>query len=121
MTVTTTRRQVLAFRLRRQHLARRLAAAKLADATATCSVRNSPAGSAQVALLARVNGVSEDRVFAALSDRSLIEVQDARLVPALVRPEDMAVFTVGGIGTDDASLREKFGRNAAKALAAEVS
>src|SRR5262245_19052043 len=115
--VTTTRRQVLAFRLRRQHLARRLGAAKMAEATATCGVRNSPAGSAQVALLARVDGVSEDGVSAALSDRSLVEVQDPRMVPALVRPEDLAVFTVGGIGTDDASLREKFGRGAAKALA----
>jgi Winged helix DNA-binding domain len=90
----------------------------MADATATCGVRNSPAGSAQVALLARVDGLSEDRVSAALSGRSLVEVPDPRLVPALVRPEDLAVFTVGGIGIDDASLREKFGRGAAKALAA---
>ena len=118
MAVMTARAQLLAFRLGRQHLTRRLAAARMADATATCSVRNSPAGSAQVALLARVNGLSEERVSAALSGRSLVEVQDPRLVPALVRPEDMAVFTVGGIGTDDASQREKFGKIAAKALAA---
>ncbi len=117
MVVTTTRRQVLAFRLRRQHLARRLGAARMAEATATCSMRNSPPGSAQVALLARVTGVSEERMSAALSDRRLVEVHDPRMVPALVRPEDMAVFTVGGIGTD-ASLREKFGRVTAKALAA---
>src|SRR6185369_11555808 len=58
------------------------------------------------------------RVSAALSERSLVEIQDPRLVPALVRREDMAVFTVGAFGTDDASLREKFGRAAAKALAA---
>jgi len=115
--VTATRTQVLAFRLRRQHLVRRLGTARMADATATCGVRNSPVGSAQVALLARVNGVSQDRVSAALSERSLVEVQDPRMVPALVRPEDLAVFTIGGIGTDDASLREKFGRVAAKALA----
>ena len=117
MAVTATRTQVLAFRLRRQHLVRRLGTARMADATATCGVRNSPVGSAQVALLARVNGVSQDRVSAALSERSLVEVQDPRMVPALVRPEDLAVFTIGGIGTDDASLREKFGRVAAKALA----
>jgi hypothetical protein len=115
--VTATRTQVLAFRLRRQHLVRRLGTARMADATATCGVRNSPVGSAQVALLARVNGVSQDRVSAALSERSLVEVQDPRMVPALVRPEDLAVVTIGGIGTDDASLREKFGRVAAKALA----
>ena len=116
--MTVTRRQVLAFRLRRQQLARRLAATRMAEVVATCGVRNSPPGSAQVALLARVNGVSADRVAAAVSDRSLAEVEDARLVPTLVRPEDVAVFTVGGISTDDASLCEKFGRAVAKALAA---
>jgi Winged helix DNA-binding domain len=115
--VTTARRQVLAFRLRRQHLVRRLSAARLGDATAACSVRNSPPGSAPVALLARVNGVSEDRVSAALSDRRLVEVHGPRLVPALVPPEDMAVFTVGGIGSDDASLGETFSKVNAKRLA----
>lgn len=118
MAVTATRRQVLAFRLRRQHLVRRLGAASMADATAACGVRNSPPGSAQVALLARVNGVSEDRVSAALADRRLVEVYGPRMVPALVRPQDVAVFTVGGFGTDDESLREALGRNAASQLAA---
>lgn len=117
MTVTTARKQVLAFRLGRQHLTRRLGAARMAEVTATCSVRNSPPGSAPVALLARVNGVSEDRVSAALSDRRLVEVHGPRMVPALVRPEDVAVFTVGGIGTDDASLRETFGKVTARRLA----
>jgi DNA glycosylase AlkZ-like len=117
MEVTTARRQVLAFRLRRQHLVRRLGAARMADVTATCSVRNSPPGSALVALLARVNGVSEDLVSAALSDRRLVEVHGPRMVPALVRPQDVAVFTVGGIGTDDASLRETFGKVTARRLA----
>ncbi len=117
MAVTTDRKQVLAFRLRRQHLSRRLGAARMADVTATCSVRNSPPGSAQVALLARVNGVSADLVSAALSDRRLVEVHGPRMVPALVRPEDVAVFTVGAIGTDDASLRETFGKVTARRLA----
>jgi hypothetical protein len=112
-----TRRQVLAFRLRRHNLARRLGAARMPEATATCGVRNSPPGSASMALLARVNGVSEDRVSAALADRHLVEVNGPRMVPALVRPQDVAVFTVGGIGADDASLRETVGRVAATALA----
>ncbi|HKE65780.1 MAG TPA: winged helix DNA-binding domain-containing protein [Micromonosporaceae bacterium] len=116
--MTVARTQVLAFRLRRQHLVRRLAADSMADATATCSVRNSPPGSAQVALLARVNGVSEDRVSAALSDRRLIEVIGPRMVPALVRPQDLAVFTVGAIGIDDESLGETLGKVAANQLAA---
>jgi hypothetical protein len=89
----------------------------MADATATCGVRNSPPGSAQVALLARVNGVSEHRVSAALSGRRLVEVHGPLMVPALVRPEDLAVFTVGGAGADAESLRAKFGKAAAAALA----
>lgn len=117
MAVTTARRQVLAFRLRRQHLVRRLDVARMAEVTAACSVRNSPPGSAQVALLARVNGVSEDRVSAAVSDRRLVEVHGPRMVPALVPPEDVVVFTVGGISTDDASLRETFNKATAKRLA----
>jgi hypothetical protein len=51
-----------------------------------------------------------------LSNRRLVEVHDPRLVPALVPPQDMAVFTVGGLGADDASLRAKLGRAARKAL-----
>jgi hypothetical protein len=94
-----------------------LGAAKLADAAATCSVRNSPPGSAQVALGARVNGVSQDRVSAAVSDRHLVEVHGPLMVPALVPPDDMAVFTVGGVGADDASLREMVGKNVASQLA----
>jgi hypothetical protein len=114
---TTGRGQVLAFRFRRQHLARRLPGARMVDAATACGLRNSPPGSAQVALLARVNGVSEHRVSAALTDRSLVEIHGPLMVPALVRP-DVAVFTVGGAGNDDASLREKFGKAAAAALAA---
>lgn len=68
-------------------------------------------------MLARVDGVSEDLVPAALLDRRLVEVHGPRLVPALVRPEDVAVFTVGGIGADDASLRETFGKVTARRLA----
>lgn len=110
MALTTTRRQVLAFRLRRQHLARRLGKARMAEAVAACSVRNTPPGSAQAALLARVNGISEDRVSAALLDKTLVEVHGPRMVPALVRREDIAVFTVGGISADDASLRATIGK-----------
>ena len=119
MAVTTTGRgQVLAFRLRRQHLVRRLGVTRMVDATAPCGVRNSPPGSAQVALLARVSGVSEHRVSAALADRILVEVHGPLMVPTLVRSEDVAIFTVGGVGNDEASLREKLGKAAATALAA---
>lgn len=118
MTDPTVRGRVLAFRLRQQHLARRLGAARLVEAAGTCGVRNSPPGSAPVALLARVNGVSDERVSAAVAARRLVEVHGPRMVPTLVPAEDAAVFTVGGMGTDDDSLREMVGKNAANALAA---
>lgn len=81
----------------------------MVEAVAACSVRNSPPGSAQAALLARVNGISADRVSAALSDTTLVEVHGPRMAAALVPREDVAVFTIGGIGTDDASLRATIG------------
>jgi hypothetical protein len=115
--LTTTREHVLAFRLRRHHLTLRLGEARITDAVAACSVRNTPPGSAQAALLARVNGVSADQVSAALSDKTLVEVHGPRMTPALVRPEDVAVFTVGGISAGDASLRLTIGEITSKRLA----
>jgi len=89
----------------------------MTEAVAACSVRNSPPGSAQAALLARVNGISEDRVSAALSDKTLVEVHGPRMAAALVPREDLAVFTVGGIDADDASLRATIGEFTCKRMA----
>jgi hypothetical protein len=108
--VTTDR--VLGFRLRRHHLDRRLPARSLGSAVAVAGVRNSPPGSALTALAARVTGVSESRVDSA----PLVEVIGPRLTPTLVLAEDVAVFTLGALAGDDASLRETLGDNTAKAL-----
>ena len=89
----------------------------MVQAVATCSVRNSPPGSAQAALLARVNGVSADRVSAALLDKTLVEVHGPRMAAALVPREDLAVFTVGCIDADDASLRATLGEQTYRRLA----
>jgi hypothetical protein len=88
----------------------------MAEAVAACSVRNTPPGSAQAALLARVNGISEDRVSTALLDKTLVEVHGPRMVPALVRREDLAVFTLGCISADDASLHATIGKLAGRRL-----
>src|ERR1017187_6375033 len=71
VTPKVTRAQVLAFRLRRHHLSRRLSEARMADAVRACSIRNSPPGSAVLALLARTGGagVADARqCFADLAD-----------------------------------------------------
>lgn len=117
MPLTTTRTHVLAFRLRRHHLARRLSAEQLADAVAACGVFNSPPGSALPALAARVNGVSERLVGGALTGKALVEVLGPRMNPTLVRPDDVAVFTVGGVSVDPESLRVMMGPKASRQLA----
>lgn len=113
----TTRAHVLAFRLRRHNLAERLSRQRMADAVAVSSIRNSPPGSAQAALLARVDDISEDRVAASLSSKAVVEVLGPRMAPAFVRHADIEVFTVGGIGAGEGSLKVTVGRKVAKSLA----
>lgn len=119
MPLEITRDHVLAFRLRRQHLDRRLGGASLAAAVAACGIRNTPPGSAQTALAARVYGLSAETVPAALADKSLVEVLGPRLTPTLVLPPDVPVFTVGAMPADDASLEDVVGEIPTKALAAD--
>jgi Winged helix DNA-binding domain len=116
--VRTARDQVLAFRLRRQHLDRRLPADALADMVAAGGIRNTPAGSAPAALAARLTGLDPGTVPAALADGSLVEVLGPRQVPTLVLPADVTVFTAGAMPAQEAALRDALGENAAKALAA---
>ena len=117
MSLTTTRTHVLAFRLRRHHLAQRLSAAQVADAVAACGIWNSPPGSALAALAARVEGVSENLMSVALTGKTLVEVLGPRMVPVLTRPDDVAVFTVGGVSADRESLRVAMGPKASRQLA----
>jgi len=119
VTPKVTRAQVLAFRLRRHHLSRRLSEARMADAVRACSIRNSPPGSAVLALLARTGGGSDERVTAALSARTMAEVLGPRMRPALIHRDDVAVFTVGGVSVDDASLRVTIGGGPSTNLAGD--
>jgi Winged helix DNA-binding domain len=113
--VPTSRENVLAFRQRRQHLDRRLPEARLAEVAADCcGLRNSPPGSAGAALAARSTGA----VAEALADGSLVEVLGPRLVPTLVRPEDVALLTVGTMPADERALVDTVGPQAAKDLEA---
>ena len=53
-----TREQILAFRLQRHNLPRRLPAGSLVEAAAVCGIQNSPPGAALLSLYARVEEVS---------------------------------------------------------------
>ena len=115
----TSRESVLAFRQRRQHLDRRLPPARLADVAADCcGLRNSPPGSADAALAARLTTRSPGTVTEAVADGSLVEVLGPRLVPTLVRPEDVALLTVGAMPADERALADTVGPQAAKDLKA---
>ena len=114
-----SRESVLAFRLRRQHLDRRLPPARLAEVAADCcGLRNSPPGSADAALAARLTGRATASVAEALAAGSLVEVLGPRLVPTLVRAEDVALLTVGTMPADERALADTVGPQAATDLRA---
>jgi DNA glycosylase AlkZ-like len=58
-------------------------------------------------------------VSAALTGKTLVEVLGPRMVPTLARPDEIAIFTVGGIGADPASLRAVIGQKACRQLAVD--
>jgi hypothetical protein len=108
---TITREQILAFRLQRHNLARRLvagslAADPLAAAAAVCGIQNSPPGSALLSLGARVAGVSGvDLDRALLEDRLLVQVWSVRAAPLILPATDAAVFTRGLLPEGEDELR----------------
>ena len=93
--------------------------ARLAEVAADCcGLRNSPPGSADAALAARLTGRSTETVAATVADSPLVEVFGPRLVPTLVRPEDVALLTVGTMPADERALADTVGPQAAKDLKA---
>ena len=94
---TVLREQILALRLDRHNLARRLpAAGLLASAAAVCGIQNSPPGSALLSFHARVEDVTGAELDRALlADKSLVQVWSVRAAPLVVPVEDAAIFTHG--------------------------
>ena len=104
--VRATRDQVLAFRLAGHHLLSRRPLRDLADVAAACGIRNTPPGSSLLALHARVAELTPAAVDEALAEtKSLVEVLAMRISPHLVPAQDLALFTLGALPTDEASLR----------------
>src|SRR5579864_3623243 len=99
------REQALAFRLSSHHLDQRQPLAALHAVAAACGVRNSPPGSAALALHARLTGFTPGALARALDeDRTLVEVLGMRISPHLVPIPDMAVFTIGSLPATEESL-----------------
>jgi winged helix DNA-binding protein len=85
--VRVTRRQAVAFRLERHHLAERLGPAG-AEAAAVVGLQDTPPGTAALALAARADVAPE-----ALDE--LVLVPSVRGAPLAVARQDLAIFTAG--------------------------
>ena len=104
-----TRDQALAFRLDGHNLASRRPVAELLDVAAACGIRNTPPGSAVIALHARVSDHRPDAVADALDERSLVEVLSVRISPLLVPARDATVFMLGALPNGEESIRAALG------------
>ncbi|HEX6326541.1 MAG TPA: winged helix DNA-binding domain-containing protein [Jiangellaceae bacterium] len=104
------RAQILAFRLASHNLTDRLEVASVVDATAACGVQETPTGSAALALLARVEGLTPAGLRRALTNtRNLVTLWSVRGAPYVVPASDVDVFSVGALPVDAASFRQSLG------------
>ena len=100
------RDQVIAFRLEGQHLNRRLPAGSLLAAAGACGMQNTPPGSAELGLHARVGGLAPGDVDRALvDDRSLLQLWSLRASPYIFPTGDAAAFTRGLAPVDEDEIR----------------
>ena len=100
------RERVLAFRASGHNLARRLPRKRLVDAVAAVGVRDMRS-SAATALHARVSAFAPNDIAAAIDADDIVRVPSARGNQTLVPRTDAAVFTIGTLPADDASLRTR--------------
>ncbi|WP_246011326.1 winged helix DNA-binding domain-containing protein [Nocardia mexicana] len=123
---------VIGFRLRSHNLTHRRPAGDLHEAAGACGVQNSPPGSALLALHARVEDVSRDRVDDLVgADRSLLQTWCMRGAPFYFPTADARVYTTGVLpptetgrrhlisGVDDALTRLGMGLDEAVDHAAD--
>lgn len=98
--------QIVAFRLAGHHLSARLPSGSLLSAAAACAMQNTPPGSAGLALHARVSGLSQREVDAALLEaKTLLQVWSLRAAPHVIPTADASLFTLGLLPPDEESTR----------------
>ncbi|MCI0398115.1 MAG: winged helix DNA-binding domain-containing protein [Chloroflexi bacterium] len=94
------RDQALAFRLDGHHLARPLPSGSLLEAAGACAVQNSPPGSAELALHARVGDLAPAGIQRALEeDKTLLQLWS--IPPHYFPTQDAPVFTTGLLPEDE--------------------
>lgn len=93
---------VISFRLRAHHLVHRQPPDRLLGVAGACAVQNSPPGSALLALHARVEGVSQERIDHLVGEeRSLLQTWCMRGSPFHFPTVDAPVFTTGVLPTTE--------------------
>ena len=98
------RAQVLAFRLAAHDLAERLDSPQAA--AASWAIQDSPPGSAQLALHARVAGLDPAALPHGLEERSLLLTYNARTATALLPAEEAASFNGGLLPPDEKAMHD---------------
>lgn len=104
MTVTATRREVLAFRLNAHHLDRRRPSAELPTVVGACAIQDSPPGSAPLAAGARADGLTAEAWHEAAADRRLSRTWCMRGSPYWFPTADLPVFTTGALPPTESAL-----------------
>ena len=98
--------QAVAFRLHGHHLDERLPAKELLRADGACGLQSTPPGTAALALHARLDALTPERVTRALEeDKTLVKIWSLRAAEWLVPTRDLDVFTLGALPDDEEGLR----------------
>ena len=93
---------VIAFRLHAHHLTNRQRADDLHEVAGACGIQNSPPGSALLALHARVEDVTRDRIDHLVGEeKSLLQTWCMRGSPFYLPTVDVPVFTTGVLPTTE--------------------
>ncbi|PSL00311.1 winged helix DNA-binding protein [Murinocardiopsis flavida] len=91
-----SKRDVTAFRLGAHRLAEQLSGDGLVEAAGLCGIQNTPPGSALLALHARVDGLTQERMAEAVAEeKSLLQTWCMRGSPYFFPVADTPVFTTG--------------------------
>lgn len=95
---------VIAFRLHAHHLTNRQPANELHEVAGACGIQNSPPGSALLALHARVEEVTQERIDHLVGqEQSLLQTWCMRGAPFYFPTVDAPVFTTGVLPTTESA------------------
>lgn len=94
-----TREQVLAFRAAAHSLNERRPAKELLDVVGACGIQDTPPGSADVSLAARLD-IDAPTSADAVAKKQVALTWSVRGAPHLLPPADLAVFTLGAKPAD---------------------